>query len=276
MDRYILINVSNILAFLFLLADNVYSYMEPKNERNPYLQAHLTYISPAVFTFYMWIPIQILLGGFVIYQFYPQAEEHVTTINWNFVGIVALNCLWLNLWQRDMISLSWIAILIMVFQLSYIYYILEFTYQPYEHTDEPLDVILDIAFVHLPFSLYHSWSIVLLAITTFTIFMPEKKAENPSLIELILVIFVLISFELIAIMYIEANNDFAGFAGYLVIAFTFIGISYEQEEIVIHLTAILLSIISAAYFIVSLVKKCLMPKKQSVETQNETTDLTLT
>ncbi|CAG8784013.1 15705_t:CDS:1, partial [Racocetra fulgida] len=50
-----------------------------------------------------------------------------------------------------------------------------------------------------------------------------------------------------------------------VIAFTLIGISYEQEEIVIHLAAILLSIISATYFTTSLVKKCLVPKTHSDE-----------
>ncbi|CAG8771182.1 23612_t:CDS:2 [Gigaspora margarita] len=147
----------------------------------------------------------------------------------------------------------------MVLQLSYIYYQLEFTYLPYNIDDDQIDVVLDVALIHLPFSLYHSWSVVLLAITTFTIFMPEKIAENPSLIELVVVIGVLISFELLAIMYISANNDFAGFAGYVVILFTLIGISYEQEEIVIRLSAILLSLISATYFVISLILKLTAP-----------------
>ncbi|RIB25450.1 hypothetical protein C2G38_2165888 [Gigaspora rosea] len=252
----LIIKVSNILAFFFLFADNLYASIGSERIDSPYLQAHLTYISPAVFTFHIWILIQIMLGCF--------AEEHIRTIGWNFVGIVALNCLWLNCWQEDLITLSWIAILLMVLQLSYIYYQLEFTYLPYTIEDDQIDVILDVALIHLPFSLYHSWSVVLLAITTFTIFMPEKIAENPSLIELVVVIGVLISFELLAIMYISANNDFAGFAGYVVILFTLIGISYEQEEIVIHLSAILLSLISATYFVISLIMKLTAPpsKKQ--------------
>lgn len=118
--------------------------------------------------------------------------------------------------QEEEIYLSLIAILIMAVQLSYIYYILEYTYLPYGDDDSTLDIILDIALVHLPFCLYHSWTIVLAAITTFTIFVPEKTSENPSLIELILVILCLIFFELIAIMYIEVSNNAAGFAGFLV------------------------------------------------------------
>src|SRR5205814_658526 len=94
--------------------------------------------------------------------------------------------------QEDEIYLFLIVILIMVVQLSYIYYILEYTYLPYGDEDSKLDIILDIALVHLPFCLYHSWSVVLVAITTFTIFVPEKISENPSLIELLLVILCLI------------------------------------------------------------------------------------
>ncbi|CAG8577778.1 2717_t:CDS:2, partial [Dentiscutata erythropus] len=205
MAPLLLINVSNILAYFFLLGDNIYTYIQA-GEDSPYLQAHLTYISPAIFTFYIWIPIQILLGGF--------AKEHVTTIHWNFVGIVALNCLWLNFWEEDLITLSLVAIILMVLQLSYIYRELEFTYLPYELEDDRIDVILDVVLIHLPFSLYHSWSVVLLAITTFTIFLPIKLDETPNLVEIAAVIVVLICFELLAIMYISANNDFAGFAGY--------------------------------------------------------------
>ncbi|RIA85181.1 hypothetical protein C1645_741786 [Glomus cerebriforme] len=241
------IKVSNLLVYVFLLGANLYSGLGPDNDDSPYRENHPTYISPAPFVFGVWGIIHFLLGGFVIYQWFGPQELILDGINWHFVGITLLNTLWLVLWQTDYLILAWITILITASQVSFVYRILKQNREGGANLNE-------LIWIHAPFSLYHAWIFVIVVISTFAAFAPDKKDdESPSVLIKILVVIGLLVLESTAIGYIE---KFKGdIAGAVVIAWSLYGIAVEQSDPVIHWVALVLAILTSIHIFVPIVKK---------------------
>jgi hypothetical protein len=243
----LLIKISNLLAFIFLVGANVYSGLGPEKDDSPYHENHPTYITPAPFVFGVLGLIQFLLGGFVIYQFFSSNPEVVVDgISWHFIGVILLNSLWLFLWQTDHLILAWIVVLITSSQISYIYYTIKYKY--------PGGSLNEIIWVHAPFSLYHAWIFVMAVISTFAAFLPDKEDdESPSILIKILVVVGLLILEGTAVGYIE---KFKGdIAGAVVIAWTLYGIFVEQEDPVIHWSALILAIFTSFHILRPLYRK---------------------
>ncbi|CAG8436778.1 1549_t:CDS:2 [Scutellospora calospora] len=272
----IIIKIANVLALFFLLGVNIYSGLGPDNESH-YTKNHITYISPAYFTFYVWFLIHLLLIGFVIYQFFleaPRDEAITKDIHWHFVGVALLNTLWLALWNDDLLLLSWITIFVVVCQVTYIYHAL---YNRYTF-ESPPPSWLENLFIKFPFTLYHAWIVVVAVLTTYAVITPEKTyqtanttnttnatsttttygSEEPNIIVQIAVIIGLIILESTVITYIELREDWAGGA---VIAWTLYGIWYEQEDPVIHWTALVLAVTATIYLFKPLVVKYIKDKE---------------
>jgi hypothetical protein len=250
MARYpVAIKISNLLVYVFLLGANLYSGLGPDNKDSPYNREHPTYISPAPFVFGVWGLIHFLLGGFVIYQFFGSAEELIVDgINWHFVGITLLNTLWLALWQTDHLILSWITILFTSAQVSLVYKILS------QYHGEGSTSINERVWVHAPFSLYHAWIFVIAVISTFAAFAPDKvDDEKPSVLVKILVVIGLLVLESTAVTYVEALKG--DIAGALVIDWALYGIAAEQEDPVIHWSALVLAVITSLHILKPLYKK---------------------
>ncbi|CAG8512585.1 15766_t:CDS:2, partial [Gigaspora rosea] len=178
-------------------------------------------------------------------------------IHWHFVGVALLNALWLALWDDDLLFLSWIVILIIACQVTYIYHEIYFHYFPFDHFSWRY------TFIYLPFTLYHAWIVVVAVLTTFAAITPEKTysttghsetetASSPNIIVQLVVIIGLLFFESTAVAYIEARQDYAGGA---VIAWTLYGVWHEQEDPVIHWSALILAIIATIYLFKPLVAK---------------------
>jgi len=243
------IKISNLLVYVFLFGATVYSGLGPDNEDSPYHNNHPTYISPAPFVFGVWGLIHFLLGGFVIYQFFGSAEELIVDgVNWHFVGISLLNTLWLALWQTDHLILSWITILVTSAQVSLIYKVLK------QYHSEGSCSVNEQIWVHAPFSLYHAWIFVIAVISTFAAFAPDKvEDEKPSVLVKILVVIGLLVLESTAIGYIEGFKG--DVSGALVIAWSLYGIAVEQEDAIIHWSALILAIITSLHILKPLYKK---------------------
>lgn len=244
----LIIKISNVLVYFFLLGANIYSVAGPDQDDSPYADSHPTYITPSEWVFGIWGVIHFLFFGFVIYQFFSAAQETVIEgIHWHFVSISLLNSLWLALWQTDHLILSWIVILFVGSQVSYVYHTVRSKY--------PAQGINDTLWIHAPFSLYHAWIVVIVVINTFAAFTQEaKEDENPTLLTQILVALGLLFLKSVSINYI----DFIGkgdLAGALVIAWTLIGISCNQDDLFIHWTALVLGVIATIYSVKPLVKK---------------------
>src|SRR6266511_4082880 len=105
--------------------------------------------------------------------------------------------MYLSIYQTDHLFLAWITILITASQISYIYYTIKHTYGGGSFNE--------IVWVHAPFSLYHSWIIVIAVISTFAAFLHDKGDEPPSILVRILVVLGLLFLEGTAVGYIEKS-----------------------------------------------------------------------
>ncbi|CAG8513148.1 8509_t:CDS:2 [Acaulospora morrowiae] len=243
-----IIKIVNLLAYIFLLGANVYSGFVDDKDDSPYHSGHNSFITPAPFAFSIWGVIHFLLGGFVVYQFFSSATEAVVDgISWHFLAIAVWNFFWLFSWQNGYLLFAWIFILLTSTQISFVYYTIKYKY--------PSQNINDTLWIHTPFSLYHSWIIVLAVISTFVTFLPDKTShdDEPDLLTKILVIIGLLFLEATAVSYVEKFK--ADVAGAIVITWSLYGIAAEQTDPWIHWTALVLAIISNIHIIVPFVKK---------------------
>jgi hypothetical protein len=239
------VKIATLLVYFFLLSANVYSVYGPESG-SPYVDSKKTYITPAPFVFFVWGVIHFLLAGFVIYQFFSQATETVVDgISWHFVFISIWNTIWLALTQKDHPILAWIAILLTASQVSYVYYNIRYKY--------PAINLMDNAFIHAPFSLYHAWIFVIAVISTFVAFTPEVSDDGPSVLVTIAVVIGLLVLKSTAISYVELGKG--DVAGALVIAWALYGIFVEQDSPAIRWTALVLSILTLLYSVKPFVAK---------------------
>ncbi|KAF0383895.1 putative membrane permease [Gigaspora margarita] len=265
--------LGNSLAYVFLLGTNLYSDLGPNQAKSPYFLSHTTYITPAYFTFYVWFLIHLLLGGFVIYQFFPDNDKIIAEgINFHFFAIALLNSLWLFLWEIDFLFLGFIVILFVLLQISYVYWNLK---KNHFRSDD----IFQTLFIHAPFSLYHAWILIIAVLTIYATFTPARPIaydpavigniepvtdetitdtssvyyESPTILVQILVILGLLFMECTAIGYIEKfRGDLAGAA---VIAWTLYGVWSEQQDAIIRWTAFVLALITTLHILKPLILK---------------------
>jgi hypothetical protein len=246
----IVIKVINVLSFVFLLGLNTYSGFF---EKSPYHENHLTYITPAVFVYYIWVLIHFLLLGFVVYQFFPAAHEVVVDgIHWHFLSLSVFNAIWVWLYSTDHTILALIPLLLVSGQVSYVYFTIKNRY--------PAATFGETVWIHAPFSLYHGWIFVLTIIGVFVAFSPEKTDEPPSVLTKIFVVIGLFFLELTATSYIE---KFEGdIAGAIVIAWSLYGIAVAQEDAVIHWAAIIFGVFTTIHILKPIFKKYVLKTRE--------------
>ncbi|CAG8544074.1 4366_t:CDS:2 [Acaulospora morrowiae] len=191
----------------------------------------------------------------VIYQFIDTANEIIVDgIGWHFVGVAIFNVIWLVLVVNEELVLAWITILIVAAQLSYIYYNLKFKYPPLSR--------FDATFIHLPFSLYHAWIMIILTISTFVAFIPDKeKGRSSGVLEEILGVLALCFLETAAIGYIEKSKG--DLASASVIAITLYGISFQQDDdAIIHWVALVFAVVSSVHILKTYLVKRLRERQE--------------
>jgi len=261
--------ILNLLAYIFLLTANVYSGLGPDKEDSPYSDSHDTYFTPASFVFAIWGVIHFLLGGLVIYQFFDRASETVVDgISWHFLCISAFSSLWVYLWQLNHLILAFITILIVFIQVSFVYRNLKLHF--------PSQGLNDTLWIHAPFSLYHAWVTVILFISFFAAFTPEKSDvdnnghgghdkdgdkdndHQPTILVQILVFFGLSLLALTVFGYLyKAKGDITGS---IVIAWSLYGIFVAQDDPFIHWSAFSYAILSTIYISYTLFRKYIKPR----------------
>ncbi|KAG2075903.1 hypothetical protein BDR04DRAFT_1090671 [Suillus decipiens] len=169
-DRWtddILLKIANIIVYFLFLGSNVYTVAAP---RDIYFNARETYITPAPWAFLIWSLIHLLLLGTIIYQFTaPGKRVIIEGISWRFPLLGILNAIYVHLWASEYYILAFIAALFVSSTISHIYYVVKKFHLPANVGDEVL--------VHLPFSLYHGWTTVLVVITAFEAFGVNALSE---------------------------------------------------------------------------------------------------
>jgi hypothetical protein len=107
--------------------------------------------------------IHVLLLGTIIYQFFPGGKRTIIDgIAWRFPLLGVLNAIYINLWATHHYIIAFVLALCVSSAVTHIYYIVK-----KHHSSQSL---ADEIFIHLPFSLYHGWTTVLVVLTGFEAF----------------------------------------------------------------------------------------------------------
>jgi len=156
----ILLKIVNIITYFLFLGSNIYTVAAPSDI---YYTGKETYLTPAPWAFLIWTLIHILLLGTIIYQFFPQGKLVIIDgISWRFPLLGILNAIYVNLWSSHHYIVAFIFALFVSSTVTHIYYVVKKHYAPQSGWDELL--------VHLPFSLYHGWTTVLVVLSLFEAF----------------------------------------------------------------------------------------------------------
>jgi len=238
----LLLKVVNIVAYVFFTSGNVYSQLGVGAD--PVVQE--TYLTPARWIFGVWPFIHALFLGMIIYQFTEAGSTHVVHgIGWRFPGLCILNAIYSGLTSAQLNAhhdriyaiLAFIVMLLIAGTVSHCYRSLKV-----HHTANNLaDTIL----VHLPFSLYHGFVVVLLFVTAFEAFGLNAVTHKAGIITKILVFLSLLFLESTTAGYVWYSEG--DVAGALVISLSLLAIfQHQTSSKFIHWSAL-------AFFIISLI-----------------------
>jgi hypothetical protein len=156
----LLLKIINLVCYFLFLGSNIYTVASPDNI---YYSTKLTYITPAPWAFLIWSVIHLLLLGTVIYQFFPAGKHTIIDgISWRLPLLAVLNAIYVNVWARQYYIVAFVLALFVSSAVTHIYYIVKKHHSSQNTADE--------LFIHLPFSLYHGWTTVLVVLTAFEAF----------------------------------------------------------------------------------------------------------
>ncbi|KAL0579744.1 hypothetical protein V5O48_002238 [Marasmius crinis-equi] len=156
----ILLKIINVVVYILFLGSNIYTVASPAGI---YYNTKLTYITPAPWAFLIWSVIHILLLGTVIYQFFPGGKRTIIDgVSWRLPLLAVLNAIYVNVWANHHYIVAFIFALFVSSAVTHIYYIVKKHHSSQSTADE--------LFIHLPFSLWHGWTTVLVVLTAFEAF----------------------------------------------------------------------------------------------------------
>lgn len=228
------IKILNIVVFVLSLGSNVYSVAGPKGS---YGAPHETYVTPSSYAFWIWTLIHFLLMFMMVYQFTePGKALVIDAIAYRFALLGLLNAIYIQLWMRGWYISAFVFSLLLAASVSQIYYIINA-----EHREiDGLGVEL---FVHLPFSLYHGWTIVLIVISLFQAFGVNADTHKAGIWTKIFVFLAFVFLETTAAGYAFATYQ-GDPAGAAVIAWALFSIYIHQDDKFIRWSAFVFFILS--------------------------------
>jgi hypothetical protein len=193
----ILLKIVNIIVYLLFLGSNLYTVAAPSEV---YYNGKETYITPAPWAFLIWSIIHVLLLGAVIYQFFPGGKNSIIDgISWRFPLLGVLNAIYVNLWANQYYIVAFVFALFVSSAVTHIYYIVKKHHSSQSTADE--------LFVHLPFSLYHGWTTVLVVLTAFEAFGNNALTEKAGVWTKVLVFLALFFLEATAATYAFSSPE---------------------------------------------------------------------
>lgn len=236
----LLLKVANIVAYVFFTSGNVYSQLGVGSDA----VTSETYLTPARWIYGVWPFIHFLFLGMIIYQFTDAGSSHIVHgIGWRFPGLCILNAIYSGLvtaqshnhHERIYAIIAFVVMLMIAGTVSHCYRSLKV-----HHTASDL---ADTLFVHLPFSLYHGFVVVLLFVTGFEAFGVNAVTHKAGIITKILVFLSLLFLESTAAGYVWYSEG--DVAGALVISLSLLAIfQHQMSSKFIHWSALVFFIIS--------------------------------
>ncbi|GAA5843249.1 hypothetical protein JCM5353_000719 [Sporobolomyces roseus] len=238
-NDHLLLKVINVVAFLFTFSSNLYGGLSGHGVGRE------TAFTPATYVFWTWTLIDLLLLGYVVYQFFPKSHDAVHSIGYRFALVGVLNAIFVHVFVTRHFIVAFIFALLVASTVSTIYYTLASHAEPKSFGD--------ILFVHLPFSLWHAWSVIVMFISAFALFTHGGHHSHPSILTRILVCAALAFLAMTSAAYAFRSRG-GDLAGSLVLAWALYGIFDNQTDKTIHYFALasfivsLFAIVKSIYF----------------------------
>ncbi|KAL4066929.1 hypothetical protein V8B97DRAFT_1917110 [Scleroderma yunnanense] len=158
-SNHLLLKLANIVGAMFVMGGNVYTVISPWDV---YYSGKETYFTPAPWSFFVWPLIHMLILGTCIYQFSGRGKEVIIErIGWKLPLLDFLNGMYIYSWT---IQEYRYGLVFMIFAVSVVAQIYN------DVKDVQLRNFCDEVLLHLPFSLYHGWTICLVFLSAFEAF----------------------------------------------------------------------------------------------------------
>jgi len=237
----IVLKIVNIAVYFLFLSSNIYTVASPKGG---YHSGKETYFTPATYAFSIWSLIHLLLFGAIVYQFFPAGKRVIIDgIAWRFPLLAVLNAIYVNVWGRQHYVVAFIFALLVSSTVTHIYYIVK-----RHHVSENLN---DELWVHLPFSLYHGWTTVLVVLTAFEAFGVNAITHRAGVWTKVFVFLGLFFLEATSATYAFSSRE-GDVAASLAIAWSLFAIFEHQRSPFIHWSALVFAILSLFWILKSL------------------------
>jgi len=239
----ILLKLVNIGCFILFLSSNIYAVAGPENGGG-YASGKETYFTPAEYAFWIWSLIHILLLGYVVYQFFPSGKRTIIDgIGWRFPLLAVLTSIYVNVWRGHHYIPAFIFALLVSSCVSHIYYIVK-----KQHASENIN---DELWIHLPFSLYHGFTTVLVVLTAFEAFGVDRLTDRPGVWTKVFVFLGLFFLEATSAAYAFSSAE-GDIAASIAIAWSLFAIFEHQNDGFIHWSALAFGILSLFWILKSL------------------------
>jgi len=185
--------------------------------------------------------IHLLLLGTIIYQFWDAGKKVIIDgISWRFPLLVFFNSIYVNLWATKYYISSFVFALFVSSTVTHIYYIVK-----KHHSAQSLN---DELFIHLPFSLYHGWTTVLVVISAFTAFGVNAATHPAGVWTKIFVFLALFFLEGTAATYALSCAE-GDLPGSIAIAWSLFAIFAYQHEPFVHWSALAFAVLSLIWVV---------------------------
>ena len=216
----------NIISVILALSLNFLAVSLPLNNKTTgeLSDAYPNYFVPAGFTFSIWGIIYLLLIAFIVYQVYQYFKKDQNTLEnilaigpWFLISGLS-NAGWIIAWHYEMIELSVVIMILLLFSLIKIYNVL-YNVRPHN--------MLDNILISLPFSVYLGW-ICVATIANVTTFLVSIGWDGGGIAPQNWAILMILIAALLGIMMIFKYGDVAFTA---VIIWAFYGIYSKQSSI---------------------------------------------
>ncbi|KAI0812326.1 hypothetical protein BC629DRAFT_1589109 [Irpex lacteus] len=234
----ILLKIVNIIVYFLFLGSNIYSIASFEGAH--WHSGKITYITPAPWAFYIWSIVHLLLLGTIIYQFTEKGHHTVIEgISWRFPLLAVLNAVYVNLWASHHYIVAFIFSLLVSVSVTHIYYIVKKYHEPASTADE--------LFVHLPFSLYHGWTTVLVVLSAFTAFGVNAVTHHAGIWTKVFVFLALFFLEATAVTYAFSSPEGDLPAGIAITWYLWAVFAEQRSSAFVHWSALAFAILSLVW-----------------------------
>jgi len=243
-NKKIVLQILNLVTFIAVVIINFLAVSLPlgNGTTQELSDAIPNLFVPAGLTFSIWGIIYLLLGVFSIYQirdiFKSDKIEmpYLEKVSYFFIISNLGNFFWILLWQYQIISLSLIAMLVILVSLLLIYLRLGIGKADVSRTEKGV--------VHAPFSVYLGWITVATIANVTAVLVASFGFPSYGLLPEILTILVIIVAVVITYLMLFLRKDWVYS---LVIIWAFLGIYLKQSTInfTVGITALIAMIVVA-------------------------------